>query len=81
MGEPNLDQAPAMGIRQMSRWENSTTLRTDSTGTADFSPSSFTEATVLVEADGFAPQALGWRDGAKEIGVKLKKAQEKREGK
>lgn len=52
-------------------WGDSVHARSDGQGIALFDPLSFAEATVIVQAPGFARRHIGWRDHAREIIVKL----------
>jgi hypothetical protein len=68
-GEPQLDNQPF--VRGAGNWGDTLRMRTEDQGIADFSPLTFSEATVVVEAEGYKPRQLGWRDGTPEVTVKL----------
>ncbi|MFO0951704.1 MAG: carboxypeptidase regulatory-like domain-containing protein [Isosphaeraceae bacterium] len=69
--DPALDQSFSWGYHDTA-WGDTVHARTDAQGVADFSPLSFGEATVLVQAPGHARRFLGWRDGSDEVNVSLK---------
>jgi protocatechuate 3,4-dioxygenase beta subunit len=68
--DPSIDQNFMWGYHDTA-WGDSVHGRTDAQGVATFSPLSFAEATVLVQAPGHARRHLGWRDRATDIVVKL----------
>src|SRR5438105_13116561 len=59
-GEPNLDCLFSWGYDNASG-ENMSRGRTSADGWADFPTLGFGEATVLMQAPGFARQCVGWR--------------------
>jgi beta-lactamase regulating signal transducer with metallopeptidase domain len=67
-GDPGLDGKIDWGY---PRWEDTVRGRTDADGWADFPALSFGDATLLVEAPGYARHKEGWRDGKKELTVTL----------
>ncbi len=69
-GEKYLDNQPV--VRGGGNWGDSLRMRTDDAGIVDFSPLTYSEATVVVEAEGYAPRQFGWRDHAPEVHVELK---------
>jgi hypothetical protein len=69
-GEPGLDSAFTWGVDDGGR-EEMALVRTDANGWAGFPSLSFTGATVLVHAQGYARQRVGWRDGQKELTVQM----------
>jgi hypothetical protein len=69
-GEPGLDQRFMWGYDNAS-WENMVRGRTTADGWANFPDLSFFGATVLIEAPGLGRQRVGWRDGRRELTVKL----------
>jgi 5-hydroxyisourate hydrolase-like protein (transthyretin family) len=71
--DPSLDSHFARGYHDTA-WGDSVHARTDAAGVAAFSPLSFGEATVLVQAAGYARQHVGWRNGASSLSVKLPRA-------
>lgn len=68
--DPSIDKNFQWGYHDTA-WGDSVHARTDARGVATFSPLSFSEATVLVQAAGNARRHLGWRDGSAELTVKL----------
>jgi beta-lactamase regulating signal transducer with metallopeptidase domain len=69
-GELALDQSFAWGYHDAS-WEDMVRGRTTAEGWADFPALTFSGATVLVQAPGYARHRIGWRDGQKELTIKL----------
>jgi beta-lactamase regulating signal transducer with metallopeptidase domain/protocatechuate 3,4-dioxygenase beta subunit len=69
-GDPSLDSNFAWGYHDAS-WEDMVRCRTDAAGRANFPALSFGDATVLVQAPGYARRRLGWRDRRKELEVEL----------
>lgn len=69
-GSTHLDQSFSWGLNNAS-WEYMVRGRTDETGKAHFSNLSIGEATILVEAPGFARQRFPWRKGEKKFDVAL----------
>jgi hypothetical protein len=69
-GEPELDKVFRWGYHDAS-WEDMLRGRTGADGWADFSALSFGDATVLVQAPGFARHRIGWRDRQKELRAEL----------
>jgi beta-lactamase regulating signal transducer with metallopeptidase domain len=69
-GQPGLDQSFSWGYHNAS-WEDMVRARTTADGWADFPALSFSSATVLVEAKGYARQRIGWRDSQKELPVEM----------
>ena len=69
--DPRLDANFSWGYHDTA-WGDSAHARTDAQGVADFSPLSFGEGTILVQAPGYARRHLGWRDAAGEVTVSLK---------
>ena len=53
-------------------WENMVRTRTDADGEAEFRSLSFSGATLLVQAPGFARKRIEWRDGSQEMKLDLK---------
>jgi hypothetical protein len=71
LSEPELDRSSFVWGYHDASWKAMERTRTAPDGWADFPVLSFTEATVLVQAPGYAHQRLGWRDGRKELTVTL----------
>ncbi len=69
-GDPALDRSFAWGYHDAS-WEDMVRGRTAAEGRADFPALTFSGATVLVQAPGFARHRSGWRDGKKELMIQL----------
>ncbi len=69
-GHIGLDKQFSWGYHNAS-WENMIRGRCDAKGIAAFSHLSFSEATLLVEAEGFARKRVPWRKGEKTIDVKM----------
>ena len=69
-GDPSLDDSFLWGYHDAS-WEDMVRARSGKDGWAEFSPLPFGEATVLVQATGFARLRFGWRDGSAELTVLL----------
>jgi hypothetical protein len=69
-GEPDLDRSFWWGYHDAG-WENMIRSRTAADGWAEFPALSFGEATVLLQAAGYARHRLGWRNGQKELVAKL----------
>jgi beta-lactamase regulating signal transducer with metallopeptidase domain/protocatechuate 3,4-dioxygenase beta subunit len=69
-GKPALDQSFWWGFDD-ANWEDMVRGRTTAEGWADFPALGFSGATVLVQAPGYARQRVGWRDGRKEVTVKM----------
>src|SRR5207253_11244403 len=69
-GEPDRDRQFSWGRHDVG-WDNIVRGRAGPDGWADFPALTFGEATVLVQAPGFARQYRGWRNGAKELTIKL----------
>jgi hypothetical protein len=67
-GDPGLDRKIDWGYQG---WDDMVHGRTDADGWADFPALSFGDATLLVEAPGYARHKEGWRDGKKELTVTL----------
>jgi uncharacterized GH25 family protein len=69
-GDPGLDQSFSWGYHNAS-WEDMARARTGADGMAKFPALSFGEATLLVEAAGYARHRIGWRNGQQEMTAKL----------
>lgn len=69
-GEPGLDRSFAWGYHDTS-WENMVRGRTNADGLANFPSLSFSGATVLVQAPGYARVRGGWRNAEKDLTVEL----------
>jgi hypothetical protein len=69
-GNPALDRSFAWGYHDAS-WEDMVRGRTAADGWASFPALCMIEATVLVQAPGYARQRLGWRDRQKGLRVEL----------
>jgi hypothetical protein len=69
-GQPGLDQSFSWGYHDAS-WEDMVRGRTSADGWVDFPTLSFSGATVLVQAPGYARRRLGWRDAREELIVEL----------
>jgi thiol-disulfide isomerase/thioredoxin/protocatechuate 3,4-dioxygenase beta subunit len=69
-GDPGLDKQFMWGYHDAS-WEDMVRARTDAHGWAEFNRLTFGEATILVQAPGYGRSRLGWRDGRRELVVKL----------
>jgi hypothetical protein len=69
-GEPALDRSFSWGYHDAS-WEDMIRGRTTAEGWADFPALAFSGATVLVQAPGYARHRVGWRDGQKQLTVKM----------
>jgi beta-lactamase regulating signal transducer with metallopeptidase domain len=67
-GDPGLDRKIDWGYQG---WYDMARGRTDADGWADFPTLRFGDATLLVEAPGYARHKEGWRDGKKELTVTL----------
>ncbi len=68
--DPAVDTQFAWGYHDAS-WGDSIHARSDAQGVADFTPLSFSEGTIIVQAPGYSRRNLGWRDAAKDVTVKL----------
>ena len=68
--DPAVDANFAWGYHD-SAWGDSVQARTDANGVADYTPLSFSEGTVTVQAPGYSRRAVGWRDRAGELVVRL----------
>ena len=68
--DPGIDDHFTWGYHDTA-WGDSVHAKTDAGGIATFSPLTFGEGTILVQAPGFARQHLGWRDGSRDLGVTL----------
>ena len=69
-GQPELDRFFTWGYHDAS-WEDMVRDRTSAEGWAEFPALNFGSATLLVQAPGYARHRTGWRDGQKELRVKL----------
>jgi len=69
-GHPALDRSFTWGYHDAS-WEDMVRGRTAAEGWADFPDLTFSGATVLVQAPGFSRHRSGWREGQKELTIKL----------
>jgi Carboxypeptidase regulatory-like domain len=69
-GDPALDQPILWGAIE-GREQDMARARTDADGWAGFPALSFSAATLLVQAPGYARHSEGWRDGQKELTAKL----------
>jgi len=68
--DPAVDANFAWGYHDTA-WGDSVHARSDAQGVADFTPLSFGEGTLLIQAPGYARRNLGWRDKAEDVTVKL----------
>ncbi|AMV36376.1 carboxypeptidase regulatory-like domain-containing protein [Planctomyces sp. SH-PL62] len=68
--DPAVDANFAWGYHD-SAWGDSVQARGDAQGVADFTPLSFAEGTITVQAPGYGRRHVGWRDGAEEVVVEL----------
>ena len=68
--DPSIDNNFAWGYHDTA-WGDSVHARTDASGIVTFSPLTFIDATVLVQAEGYARKHVGWRNGAANLSVKL----------
>lgn len=69
--DPSIDDNFAWGYHDTA-WGDSVHARTDAAGVATFSPLTFGEGTITVQAPGFARQHFGWRNGTRDLAVVLK---------
>jgi hypothetical protein len=69
-GDPGLDKSFSWGYHDAS-WEDMVRARSDAEGVARFDGLAFGEATVLIQAPGFARKRMGWRDGREEVNAAL----------
>ncbi len=69
-GDPGLDRSFSWGYHDAS-WLDTIRGRTAADGRARFPALGFGEATVLVQAPGYARQRVGWRNGEKELTITL----------
>ena len=70
--DPAVDANFAWGYHDTA-WGDSVSARSDAQGVADFTPLSFGEGTLIIQAPGRARRSLGWRDKAEDVTVKLAK--------
>jgi Carboxypeptidase regulatory-like domain len=68
--DPSVEQNVAWGFHGAG-WSDTVVIRTDKEGVATFSPLSYSEGTILVQAAGFAREHLGWHDHSEELNVTL----------
>ncbi len=68
--DPSVEQNVASAFYGAG-WSDSVVIRTDKEGVATFSPLTYGEGTILVQAAGFAREHLGWHDRATKIDVTL----------
>ncbi len=71
--DPSIDAGFAWGHHDASGTET-IRRRTKADGVASFSPLSLAEGSLIVQAQGFTRHHQGWRDGAKEVTIRLKPA-------
>jgi beta-lactamase regulating signal transducer with metallopeptidase domain len=71
-GQPSLDQQFRWGYDDAS-WANMERGRTADDGWANFPALGFGDATMVVQAPGFARHRVSWRNGEKELTVKLER--------
>jgi thiol-disulfide isomerase/thioredoxin len=69
--DPSVDKNFSWGYHDTA-WGDSTHARTDGQGVATFTPLSFSEGTILVQAPGYARQHVGWRDASDKLTFELK---------
>jgi Protein of unknown function (DUF1416) len=69
-GDVGLDRTFSWGYNDAT-WEDMVHARTGAGGWAEFPALSFAEATLLVQAPGYGRHRYGWREGQKELTVKL----------
>lgn len=69
--DPSIDTNFLWANPQQVGWFDSLRARTNGEGLASFSPLSFSGATVVVQAVGYAREQTGWRDFSDELNVIL----------
>ena len=69
-GDETMDAHPNWN-NPASGWNDSVYARTDVRGVADFSPLSFSEGMLLVQAPGYSRAHAGWRDSSENVNIIL----------
>jgi hypothetical protein len=69
-GQPGLDQNFMWGYHDAS-WEDMARGRSDAEGWVNFPALAYDQATVLIQAPGYARYRIGWREHQKEMTVEL----------